>query len=130
MSIVDCPAERALSVRVFGNRHKLELLVALAGTEDDGVNLSELGIERDVPPSVYYAPMRDFIEAGLVEKVPRVSGERRRWYRRSRHRFWEHAPELLRELARSSVPGAGQRSKSKAASKVGRRSARVAGGGR
>ena len=106
----------------------MELLVALAGAEDDGVNLSVLGIERGVPPSVYYAPMRDFIEAGLTEKVPRVSGERRRWYRRSQHRFWEHAPELLRELVRSSAPK--QRSKSKAPSKMVHRSARVTGGRR
>lgn len=81
--------------------------MALAGAEDVGVNLSQLAEEQGVAASVYYAPIRDLIETGLVEKVPRVPGERRRWYRRRRHGFWEHAPRLLGELAVAGMVGEG-----------------------
>jgi hypothetical protein len=99
MSTVDCPAERLVSARLFGNRHKLELLLALASAEDGAVSLSELAdANGGVSPSVYYAPIRDLTSAGLVERVAPVPGERRRWYRRSGHRFWASAATPLAEL--------------------------------
>lgn len=98
MSIVDCPAERVVSARLFGNRHKLELLLALVSAEDGAVNLSELAEVNGVSASVYYAPIRDLTSAGLVERVAPVPGERRRWYRRSGHRFWASAATPLAEL--------------------------------
>lgn len=91
-----------MSVRVFGNRHKLELLLALAGAKDGAVSLSELADENGVSASVYYAPVRDLTSAGLVERVPPAPGERRRWYRRTGHGFWDSAATPLSELVTTS----------------------------
>lgn len=91
-----------MSVRVFGNRHKLELLLALANAKDGAVNLSELAEDNGVSASVYYAPVRDLTSARLVERVAPVPGDRRRWYRRTGHRFWDSAAPPLTELVVSS----------------------------
>ena len=98
VSLVECPPERQLSALLFGNRHKLELLAALAMAEDDGVNLSLLAASQAVPVSVYYGPVKDLVNAGLVHRLERTPGDRRRWYRRTNHRFWECVRPLVDEL--------------------------------
>ncbi|MGW2722358.1 hypothetical protein [Streptomyces sp. NPDC001492] len=96
---------REASVRVFGNRYRAELMWALASADEQGVCLGDLAAARNAPPSVYQAPMRALVEAGLAERLPRAQGERRRWYRRSENEgLWQCLEGLLSCLAEQSVP--------------------------
>jgi len=88
---------------LFGNRHRLELLVALAEAQDGGVNLSMLAAVQGVPASVYYGPLRDLIDAGLVRRLDRSVGDRRRWYSRTDHAVWECLRPLVGRLAETWV---------------------------
>jgi len=88
---------------LFGNRHKLELLAALASAGEDGVNLSELAAHQGVAASVYYAPINDLLRAGLVDKLPRRLPDRRRWYRRTEGSVWGPMRELAEGLATIEV---------------------------
>lgn len=72
---------RRLSAGVFGNRYRAELIAALAAAGGNGVCLGDLALRRQVPASVYQPPVRTLITLGLVERIPPVPGERRRWYR-------------------------------------------------
>ncbi|MFF3990578.1 hypothetical protein ACFY0B_39200 [Streptomyces sp. NPDC001797] len=96
---------REVSVRVFGNRYRAELMWALASAGERGVCLGDLAVARDAPASVYQAPIRSLVEAGLAERLPRTPGERRRWYRRSDNDLlWQCLEGLLSCLAEQSVP--------------------------
>ncbi|MFI6567080.1 hypothetical protein [Streptomyces sp. NPDC050534] len=96
---------REVSVPVFGNRYRAELMLALASADGHGVCLGDLAVARQVPASVYQAPMRALVEAGLARKLPRVAGERRRWYRRSDNdALWQCLEGLLSCLAQAPVP--------------------------
>lgn len=91
---------RRVSAFLFGNRHRLELLAALAEAEDGRVSLTLLAERLGAPASVYYRPVRDLIEVGVVAKLPQAPGERRRWYARIGDEFWAGIRTLL-----GSVPG-------------------------
>ncbi|TQJ37994.1 hypothetical protein FBY34_8168 [Streptomyces sp. SLBN-115] len=96
---------REASVRVFGNRYRAELMGALAAADEQGVCLGDLAATRNAPASVYQAPIRALVEAGLAERLPRTPGERRRWYRRSDNdALWQCLEGLLSCLAEQSVP--------------------------
>ena len=99
----DCPAERRLSALLFGNRHKLELLGALAAAEDGRVNLSLLAARQEVPASVYYGPIKDLITAGLAERLLLTDGDRRRWYARIDHELWECVRNLVGHVSSLEV---------------------------
>ncbi|MFJ8637222.1 hypothetical protein, partial [Streptomyces sp. NPDC093568] len=96
---------REASVRVFGNRYRAELMWALASAGEQGVCLGDLAAARNAPASVYQAPIRALVAAGLAERLPRTPGERRRWYRRSdNERLWQCLEGLLSCLAEQPVP--------------------------
>jgi hypothetical protein len=73
---------RAQSRLVLGNRYRAELILALARAGQTGVCLGDLAQACGTVSSVYHAPVKALIEAGLVEKLPGVRGDHRRWYRR------------------------------------------------
>ena len=91
--------ERRVSVLMFGNRYKLDLVAALAEAGDGGVSMSKLAEEHQVAASVYYAPLTDLLEAGLVVRMDPVPGDRRRWYARSGARAWGSLRALAHDLA-------------------------------
>jgi hypothetical protein len=99
MAVLQCPTERRMSAILFGNRYRLELLVALAEAGDEGVNLSQLGAACGASPNVYYGPIKDLITVGLVERLGQVGGDRRCWYRRRPSSIWAHLGALSSELA-------------------------------
>src|SRR5690242_19024016 len=104
MALADCPAgHRRVSAVLFGNRHKLELLAALAEAGDEGVNLSQLSEAQGVKPSVYYGPLRDLMRAGLVDRLGRKSDDRRCWYGRRQNRFWDCVRSLATVLTEIQV---------------------------
>lgn len=73
---------RAQSRLILGNRYRAELILALARAGEMGVCLGDLAEVRRTVSSVYHAPAKALIEAGLAEKLPGVRGDHRRWYRR------------------------------------------------
>jgi hypothetical protein len=75
--------ERSLSVCLFGNRYRLELLAALAAAPDGRVNLGALADDKGVRAAVYYPAMRDLLALRLAVRVEQVTRDRRRWYERS-----------------------------------------------
>lgn len=93
-------------MRIFGNRYRAELMRALASADGRGVCLGDLALSLQVPASVYQAPIRALVEAGLAEKLPRLPGEKRRWYRRSGDAaLWQCLEDLLSCLQEVTVPG-------------------------
>lgn len=78
----DADLLRIRSRLLLGNRYRAELILALAQAGESGVCLGELAVARSASANVYLAPVRALIEARLVEKLPDVPGDRRRWYRR------------------------------------------------
>jgi hypothetical protein len=103
VSLADCPPRRRTSALLFGNRHKLELMAALATAEDGRVNLSLLADGQGVPPSVYYSPIRDLITAGLAARLTPVQGDRRRWYARTENDLWESIRALAGHVTAMEV---------------------------
>jgi DNA-binding IclR family transcriptional regulator len=104
MSLVECPPDQRVSVILFGNRHRLELLAALANTAEDGVSLTQLALARGVSASVYYAPLRDLMSLGLViRREAPDPRDRRRWYHRSEHRLWDSVRALVDALTEVEV---------------------------
>jgi hypothetical protein len=105
--------ERSLSACVFGNRHRLELLVALSEAPDGRVNLGALADQHGVQASVYYPSIRSLQEIRLVKQADRVVGDRRRWYERcGSGQAWESLARVTAELRRhfaavGSLPGPG-----------------------
>ena len=61
-------------MRVFGNRYRAELMGALAAADEQGACLGDLAAARNAPASVYQAPIRALVEAGLAERLPRTPG--------------------------------------------------------
>jgi hypothetical protein len=103
MALLACPPDRRVSVVLFGNRHRLDLLAALAEAGDDGTNLSDLAQAHSVSASVYYGPLRDLMDLRLVTRLGSRPGDRRCWYRRSDHRLWENVRSLISALAEVEV---------------------------
>lgn len=92
-------------MRIFGNRYRAELMLALASADELGVCLGDLADSLHAPASVYQAPIRALMEAGLVERLPRGPGDRRRWYRRRENEvLWQCLSGLLGCLAEVAVP--------------------------
>lgn len=91
---------REVSAKLFGNRYRAEVLLALAVSDSRGVCLGDLAVSRSVASNVYQAPVQALVDAGLAVRVPREPGERRQWYRRSDDvELWRCLADLLGRLA-------------------------------
>ncbi|WP_144082847.1 MULTISPECIES: hypothetical protein [unclassified Micromonospora] len=100
--------ERWLSACLFGNQHKLELLGALASAVDGRINLTEVARIHGVAPAVYYAPVKDLMGLGLLDRIARVPGDRRQWYQRcGSEQVWAAIGSLVHSL-RDFVPATSQ----------------------
>ncbi|WP_181412105.1 ArsR family transcriptional regulator [Streptomyces griseorubiginosus] len=96
---------RRLSAGVFGNRYRAELITALADAGDTGVCLGDLALARQVPASVYLPPAHTLITLGLVQRVPPVPGERRRFYRRcGSAQAWQSLAAAVTRLQEHQAP--------------------------
>jgi hypothetical protein len=96
---------RSFSAKLFGNRYKAELMLALVHAGTQGVCMGDLAIRHGVQASVYRSSMRALMDVGLVEEVPRVAGERRRWHRIIEpSALWPLLQPVLDSLAQEMPP--------------------------
>lgn len=91
---------RELSVSLFGNRYRAEVLLALAQADDRGVCMGDLAASYGISASLYQAPIQALVRAELAVRLPQDPGERRKHYRRSDdNELWQYLEGLLRRLA-------------------------------
>ena len=92
------------SKALFGNKDMLRLCDQIA-RYDDQFTAQELAKITDVVYSTTHRLLGALTAAGLVERLPRNSGEREQWYRRRRHRFWQAARDLQAGSAQPRMGG-------------------------
>lgn len=92
------PTRRVSSV-VFGNRHRLELLLALAAAGEEGICVKDLADSCGVATSVFHAPLQTLIVAGLVERRRARGHNRRVFYAFTDVGAWTRLPELVHDLS-------------------------------
>lgn len=86
-------AVRGLSHVLFGQRYRLELMVAIAASADGLVCLTDLAKELDVTASNLQNSLRALTSAGLVARMS--SGDsRRRYYVRQDSLAWDFATQI------------------------------------
>jgi DNA-binding MarR family transcriptional regulator len=107
--VTDTSAEqrRQISQHAFGQRYRLELMLAIAATDDGIVCLTDLAKTLDVTISNLQSPLRALVDTGLVSPLPR-GDSRRKFYIRNPSAAWAWAQELNERSQRdapSSTPG-------------------------
>lgn len=85
---------RALSETLFGQRYRLEAMVAIALSPDGLVCQGDLARALAITPSNLQRPISDLTTSNLISKLP-YGDSRRRFYRRNDSLAWEFALELL-----------------------------------
>ncbi|MEC3979831.1 hypothetical protein [Amycolatopsis sp. H20-H5] len=99
MASSDLEHLRMKSQVAFGQRYRLELMLAVAASDDGIICLTDLAKELDVAISNLQGPMRSLIGAGLLTPLPR-GDSRRKFYIRNASAAWAWARELhLQTLA-------------------------------
>jgi predicted transcriptional regulator len=89
-----------LSAVVFGQKHRLAVMVAIA--QSDGlVNPTDLAADLEFrAQSAIQQPLKDLTAAGLIT---REDGMGRVYYRRNQHALWGAAIELLAQALTEDV---------------------------
>lgn len=84
---------RKLSRIVFGQTHRLELMLAVARSPDGIVSLTELAKALDVSASSLQTPLQSLVQSQLLSPLPAVDS-RYRFYSRNPSAAWQWAEEL------------------------------------
>lgn len=85
---------RRISHAAFGQRYRLECMIAVADSTDGIFSLSELADILSVTPSNLQKPLASLLETGLIARM--YSGDsRRKFYSRNESSAWEWARELV-----------------------------------
>jgi hypothetical protein len=93
-------SRRRLSKVVFGQEHRLALMLAIADLPDGVFTLTDLvGRLQFRSASSAQDPLRALLIAGLVEKIDIDPGNRFKWYRRVDSPAWEWARDLAARAA-------------------------------
>ena len=93
MSSVDLEHVRAMSEVLFGQRYRLELMVAIASAPDGLVCLTDLAQQLSVTASNLQRPLHDLARCRLLSRLP-PDGSKRRYYQRSESLAWAFAVEI------------------------------------
>ncbi|MGW4587751.1 hypothetical protein ACWEKJ_10520 [Amycolatopsis thermoflava] len=107
MTEMDAERLRQVSQHAFGQRYRLELMLAIAETDDGIVCLTDLAKTLDVTISNLQSPLRALVSTGLVSPLPR-GDSRRKFYIRNPSAAWAWAQELSEHGRRdnpASAPG-------------------------
>ncbi|WP_084599804.1 hypothetical protein [Actinoplanes subtropicus] len=89
---------RHVSSAVFGNKHRLELLLALFAAGEGGVCVKDLADSRGAPTSVFRPPLAALMAAGLVRRLPTLGHNRRVLYAFTDVRAWTGLRRLVHDL--------------------------------
>lgn len=84
---------RTLSQVVFGQRYRLEVMVAIASSDSGTVCLTDLAKQLNVTASNLQRPLADLLQAGLLSPLPHPNSKRK-LYRRRDSLGWAFAVEL------------------------------------
>jgi hypothetical protein len=84
---------RELSQAAFGQRYRLELMLAVADSSDGIVCLTDLARALEVTVSNLQQPLKALVAVGLLSPLPR-SDSRRKFYIRNPSSAWQWAAEL------------------------------------
>jgi DNA-binding IclR family transcriptional regulator len=82
-----------MSEVLFGQRYRLEAMVAIASTQDGLVCLTDLAKQLGLTPSNLQSPLRDLVRCGLLSRLP-PGDSKRRYYRRNESLAWAFAVEI------------------------------------
>lgn len=96
-------ALRALSRTAFRQDYRLELMIAIADSEDGLVCLSDLARALDVSISNLQTPLQNLVALGLISALPR-GDSRRKFYLRNPSSAWDWARELAASAASTTLP--------------------------
>ncbi|WP_301150312.1 ArsR family transcriptional regulator [Mycobacterium simiae] len=102
MSYAHSERVQELSAAVFGQRHRLALMAAIAQSEDGVVNPTDL-VEslRLRAQSSLQGPLNSLLAAGLVTRISGIGD--RVYYRREASAAWAFALELLTRALREEA---------------------------
>jgi DNA-binding transcriptional ArsR family regulator len=84
------------SKQLFGQAHRLAVMIAIAHSGDGKVNPTDLTFKLGIAQSAFQAPLRALVEAGLVTKVTEHG---RNYYVRQDSKVWDWIKELGEQLA-------------------------------
>ncbi|HJQ03222.1 MAG TPA: hypothetical protein VJ851_16620 [Jatrophihabitans sp.] len=84
------------SKQLFGQAHRLAVMIAIAHSVDGRVNPTDLTFQLEIAQSAFQAPLRDLVAAGLVT---RVFERGRNFYVREKSKVWDWILELEEQLA-------------------------------
>lgn len=86
-------ALRELSRAAFNQAYRLEVMLAIAESEDGLVTLSDLATTLDLPVSNVQKPLQSLIKVGLLSSAPQ-GDSRSKFYLRVDSAAWEWTTEL------------------------------------
>lgn len=84
---------RELSRAAFQQRYRLEVMLAVADSEDGLVSLTDLATRLGLPASNVQGALRSLIDTGLLTELPQ-GDSRRKFLLRSNSAAWDWAREL------------------------------------
>ncbi|WP_425310716.1 helix-turn-helix domain-containing protein [Ammonicoccus fulvus] len=90
---VDTEVLRDLSRAAFGQAYRLEVMLAVADSDDGLITQTELARELGVSVSNVQAPVRSLIGCGLLTQLPQ-GDSRSKFLMRNRSAAWEWVKEL------------------------------------
>ena len=94
-------AMRRMSRDAFGQSYRLEVMTAIARSEDGLVCLTDLASTLGLSTSRIQGALRSLVDVGLLTEMPPGDG-RRRFLLRNRSAAWEWAEEMTQ--AADSTP--------------------------
>lgn len=97
---------RRISKNLLGNRYRLEVAAAIARAEPAVVSAQAMATELGIAQNLIRAELLKLADAGLVLRLPRVSGQQLQEYQRLESVFWGAMVDLFAEFRdRVSQPG-------------------------
>lgn len=95
---------RGLSRAAFGQTYRLEVMLAVADSEDGIVNLTDLARHLGQSTSNIQGPLKSLVSLGLVSEAP--SGDsKRKHYLRNPSAAWAWAREMRTQAAMMASTG-------------------------
>ncbi len=93
---------REQSKGLFGNKDRLDVLLAIADSDDGMVNATDLEHEIGLINSRVRAQLRALVKVGLLSEVD-TGQDKKRWYIRSDSSFWQACQDLYTDWTRSEA---------------------------